>query len=121
MSEIANEATKGENDCPSIAALTKEPKCLRDVQERQARKAHEAEVKYLAEAQVAWAASIDQMRQCELKREKVVADAKAADVKGANVKLVLRPLVQAWEILPAQAAEQWTGICTDAQRFLQSQ
>jgi hypothetical protein len=61
------------------------------------------------------------MRQCEIKREKIVADAKAADVKGANVKLVLRPLVQAWETLPAQATEQWTDICNDAPRFLQPQ
>ena len=39
----------------------------------------------------------------------------------ANVKLVLRPLVQAWEMLPLQAAERWTDICNDAQRFLQPQ
>jgi hypothetical protein len=121
ISANATEASKAANDCPSVAALTKEPKCLRDAQERQARKNHDAEVNYLAEAQVAWAASLGQMRQCELKREKIVADAKAADVKGANVKLVLRPLVQAWEMLPLQAAERWTDICNDAQRFLQPQ
>lgn len=121
ISANGSEANAAITKCPAVDAFTKEPKCVRDAQERRARKDHDAEVKYLAEAQVAWAASLDQMRQCELKREKIVADAKAADVKGANVKLVLRPLVQAWEMLPAQAAERYTAVCEDAQRFLQPQ
>ncbi|HET8699470.1 MAG TPA: hypothetical protein VFO94_18440 [Gammaproteobacteria bacterium] len=58
---------------PNVDAFSKEPKCVRDAQERGARKDHEPEVSYLAEAQVAWAASIAQMQ------------------------LVPRPLVQAWE------------------------
>jgi hypothetical protein len=33
------------------------------------------------------------------------------------VKLVMRPLVLAWE-MPPGAAAQWSGICADAQRRL---
>jgi hypothetical protein len=57
------------------------------------------------------------MLACEVKREAVVKDAKTANVKGANVKLVLRPLVEAWQ-LPSLPVSTWTGICHDAQRYL---
>ena len=59
-----------------------------------------------------------ELRACKVQRETLVADAKTANVRGANVKLVLRPLAVAWEqmmFLPAQ----WSGICESAQRYLQ--
>ncbi|HZF27992.1 MAG TPA: hypothetical protein VE907_02645 [Gammaproteobacteria bacterium] len=121
MSQIATETSAATQKCPNVDAFEKDKKCMAAVQASNVRKVHEAEVKYLQQAQPAWAALVSQMRQCSLEREAIVAEAKAADVKGANVKLVLRPLVQAWEIVPISAAEQWTGICEDAQHFLQPQ
>ena len=121
MEQIANETSAATDKCPNVDAFEKEAKCMAAVQTRNARAVHDAEVKYLQQAQPGWAALVGQMRQCSLEREAIVAEAKAADVKGANVKLVLRPLVQAWEMLPVYATEQWTGICEDAQLFLQPQ
>lgn len=60
---------------------------------------------------------VNTIQMCEAKREAIVKDAKAANVKGANVKLVLRPLVMAWEPPPFVVA-RWTGVCEDAQRYL---
>ena len=63
---------------------------------------------------------ITMINTCETKREAIVKDAKTANVKGANVKLVLRPLVQAWEPVSYVLA-RWTGVCEDAQRRLLEQ
>ena len=103
--------------CPGIPG-GKEPECERRVSADAARKFHEAQRQYLASLSQPFAARVAELRACTVKRETLVADAKTANVRGANVKLVLRPLAVAWEqmmFLPAQ----WSGICESAQRYLQ--
>jgi hypothetical protein len=103
--------------CPGISG-GKEPECERRVNADAARKFHDAQRQYLASVSPPFAARVAELRACTVKREALVADAKSANVRGANVKLVLRPLAVAWEqamFLPAQ----WTGICESAQRYLQ--
>jgi hypothetical protein len=60
---------------------------------------------------------ISEMQECSVKREAVVRDAKTANVRGANVKDVLRPLMLAWQLVPYPVA-QWRGICEAAQANL---
>ena len=103
--------------CPGIPG-GKEPECERRVNADAARKFHDAQRQYLASVSQPFAARVAELRACTVKRETLIADAKSANVRGANVKLVLRPLAVAWEqamFLPAQ----WSGICESAQRYLQ--
>jgi hypothetical protein len=103
--------------CPGIPG-GKEPECERRVNADAARKFHDAQRQFLASLSQPFAARVSTLRACTIKRETIVADAKAANVRGANVKLVLRPLQVAWEqvmFLPAQ----WSGMCETAQRYLQ--
>jgi hypothetical protein len=81
-----------------------------------AHKMDAAQRQFLAKIAQPFAARVATLRTCTVKREAIIADAKAADVRGANVKLVLRPLV-AWEKVMFLPAE-WTGICESSQRRL---
>lgn len=115
-SRIAEEQQNAWNACPGIPG-GKEPACERQVNADAARKLDAAQRQFLASISQPFAARVAAMRACTAKTETLVADAKAANVRGANVKLVLRPLAVAWQqamFLPAE----WTGICESAQRSL---
>lgn len=114
---IAQEEQEAWAACPGIAG-GKEPACERQVEADAARKMAAAQRELLAALSRPFAARVDALRACNVKREAVVADAKTADVRGANVKLVLRPLAVAWQQTMFPAAE-WRGICESAQRYLQ--
>ena len=116
-SRITQEQEAAWNACPGIPG-GKEPECERRVSADAAKKFHDAQRQYLARVSQPFAASVAELRACTVKRETIIADAKAANVRGANVKLVLRPLAVAWEQLMFVPA-QWTGICETAQRYLQ--
>ena len=114
-SRIVQEQEAAWAACPGIPG-GKEPACERQVNADAARKFHEAQRRYLATVSQPFGARVATLKACTVKRESIVTDAKAANVIGANVKLVLRPLAVAWEqvaFLPAQ----WTGICESAQRY----
>jgi hypothetical protein len=102
--------------CPGISG-GKEPACERRVNAEAARKQHDAQRRYLASIAEPFAARVAALRACTSKNEAVVADAKTANVRGANVKLVLRPLVVAWQQAMLVPAE-WSGICESTQRSL---
>ncbi|HUQ50628.1 MAG TPA: hypothetical protein VM692_00315, partial [Gammaproteobacteria bacterium] len=113
---ISEEQQAAWNACPGIPG-GKDAACERRVEADAARKLHDAQRRYLATMSQPFAARIATLRTCTVKREALVADAKAADVRGANVKLVLRPLVLAWQqaaFLPAE----WSSICESAQQSL---
>jgi hypothetical protein len=114
--EISKEQSEGWNKCPGIPG-GKEPACERAVEARAAQQLDAAQRKYLQAASQPFAGLVSQIQACEQKREAIVKDAKAADVRGANVKQMLRPLVAAWELAPF-VTSQWTGICENAQRYL---
>ena len=116
-SRITQEQEAAWNACPGIPG-GKEPECERRVNADAAKKFHDAQRQYLAGVSQPFAARVAELRACTVKRETLIADAKAANVRGANVKLVLRPLAVAWEQLMFVPA-QWTGICESAQRYLQ--
>jgi hypothetical protein len=103
--------------CPGIPG-GKEPECERRVNADAARKFSEAQRRFLVSLSQPFAARVEQLRACTVKRETIVKDAKAANVLGANVKLALRPLAVAWEQVMFLPAE-WSGICETAQRYLQ--
>jgi hypothetical protein len=115
-SRIAEEQQEAWAACPGIPG-GKEPACERQVSADAARKAHAAQRQYLASISQPFAARVAALKTCTVKREALVADAKAANVRGANVKLVLRPLVVAWQQVMFLPAE-WSGICESAQRSL---
>jgi hypothetical protein len=115
-SRIIEEQQNAWNACPGIPG-GKEPACERQVNADTARKLDAAQRQFLASIAQPFASRVAAMRACATKTETLVADAKAANVRGANVKLVLRPLAVAWQqamFLPAE----WTGICESAQRSL---
>jgi hypothetical protein len=120
-SEASNRIAQEQQDawaaCPGIAG-GKEPACERQVEADAARKLAAAQRQFLASVSQPFAARIEAVRACTVKREAVVADAKTANVRGANVKLVLRPLAVAWQQVMFPAAE-WRGLCETAQRYLQ--
>jgi len=116
-SRITQEQEAAWNACPGIPG-GKEPECERRVNADAARKFSEAQRRFLANLSQPFAARVEQLRACTVKRETIVKDAKAANVLGANVKLVLRPLAVAWEQVMFVPAE-WSGICETAQRYLQ--
>jgi hypothetical protein len=116
ISNIGTEQTNAINACPGIPG-GKEPACERAALATAARKTDAAEKRYLAEATPLFAGWVKTISVCEAKREAIVRDAKTANVKGANVELVLRPLVMAWEI-PPYAVARWSGVCDEAQRYL---
>jgi hypothetical protein len=116
LNAVALEESDAWNECPGIAG-GKDPECERAVSASSARKVDEIEKRYLRAITPVFDGMIAQMKSCSVKREAIVKEAHAASVSGANVKLILRPLVLAWE-LPPGAAAQWTGICEDAQRRL---
>jgi hypothetical protein len=116
VGKAAEEQMAAWNACPGIAG-GKEPACERAVNADAGRKEHEAERRYLAAVARPFADSVAKLEACTKSREAIVLDAKAADVRGANVKDVLRPLVLAWDTVPFITA-QWTGICETAQRYL---
>lgn len=113
---IVREQEAAWNACPGIPG-GKEPACERQVNQAAARKTHAAELAYLQTIAPSFASTAQQMKECTVLRESVVVDAKAADVRGANVKEVLQALVLAWE-LPAYALELWSGTCETSQRYL---
>lgn len=115
-SRIIEEQQAAWGACPGIPG-GKEPECERRVSADAARKMHDAQRRYLAALADPFAARLATLESCTEKREALVADAKAANVRGANVKLVLRPLVTAWEQIMFMPAE-WQGICESAQRSL---
>ena len=119
-SEASSRITQEQQDawaaCPGIPG-GKEPDCERRVNADAARKTHDAQRKYLAALADPFAARLATLESCTEKRETIVADAQAANVRGANVKLVLYPLVTAWEQIMFMPAE-WQGICESAQRSL---
>jgi hypothetical protein len=115
-SRISEEQQNAWNACPGIPG-GKEPACERQVNADAARKLDAAQRQFLTSIAQPFASRVAATRACNVKAETLVADAKAANVRGANVKLVLRPLVVAWQqamFLPAE----WTGICESAQRSL---
>lgn len=119
ISNIGTEQTNAINACPGVPG-GKDPACERAALATGARKTDAAEKRYLAEATPLFNDWINTIQMCELKREAIVKDAKTANVKGANVKLVLRPLVMAWEPV-SYVTSRWTGVCEDAQRHLLKQ
>ena len=115
-SRITEEQQEAWAACPGIPG-GKEPACERQVNADAARKMDAAQRQLLASLSQPFAARVAALRTCTVKREAIVADAKAADVRGANVKLVMRPLVVAWQKVMFLPAE-WTGICESGQRYL---
>jgi hypothetical protein len=119
-SEASNRIAEEQQDawaaCPGIPG-GKEPACERQVNADAARKMAAAQQQFLASVSQPFAARIEALRACTVKREAIVADAKAADVRGANVKLVLRPLAVAWQQVMFPVAE-WSGLCETAQRYI---
>jgi hypothetical protein len=115
-SRITQEQEAAWAACPGIPG-GKEPACERQVNADAARKYDAAQRQYLARISPLFAARVATLRTCTVKREAIIADAKAADVRGANVKLVMRPLVVAWQKVMFMPAE-WTGICESGQRYL---
>jgi hypothetical protein len=113
---IAQEQQDAWAACPGIPG-GKEPACERQVNADAARKMAAAQRQFLATLSQPFAARVEALRACTVKREALVADAKAADVRGANVKLVLRPLALAWQQVAFPVAE-WRGLCETAQRYL---
>lgn len=97
------------NACPGIPG-GKEPECERRVAREAAAKADAAERRYLAAIADAYGDLIADFRSCAVSREQLVRDARDANVIGANVKLVLRPLTLTWDAMPFVAA-RWTSIC----------
>lgn len=120
LSEASSRITQEQQEawaaCPGIPG-GKEPECERRVNADAAGKMHDGQRTYLAALAEPFAARLGSLASCTAKREAIVADAKAANVRGANVKLVLRPLVTAWEQIMLLPAE-WQGICESAQRYL---
>jgi hypothetical protein len=116
MDAVARDESDAWNNCPGIAG-GKDPECERAVSAATARKVDEIHRRYLHALTPVFDGMISQMKSCGVKREAIVREAHTANVTGANVKLVLRPLVLAWE-LPPNAMAQWTFICEDAQRRL---
>jgi hypothetical protein len=116
-SRIVEEEQAAWAACPGISG-GKEPACERRVEADAARKRAAAQREFLAAISRPYAARVEALRACTLQREAVVADAKTANVRGANVKLVLRPLTVAWQQIMFPTAE-WRGICESAQRYLQ--
>jgi hypothetical protein len=116
INALALEESDAWNKCPGIAG-GKDPECERAVSASSARKMDEIEKRYLRAITPVFDGMIAQVKACAVKREAIVKEAHSANVSGANVKLVLRPLVLAWD-LPPNAVAQWTGICEDAQRRL---
>lgn len=113
---ISEEQQNAWNACPGIPG-GKEPDCERRVNSDAASKLDAAQRQFLASISQPFASRVTAMRACTAKTEAIVADAKTANVRGANVKLVLRPLAIAWQqamFLPLE----WTGICESAQRNL---
>jgi hypothetical protein len=115
-SRIVEQQQDAWNACPGIPG-GKEPACERQVNADAARKLDAAQRQFLASMSQPFASRVAAMRTCTAKAETLVADAKAANVLGANVKLVLRPLAVAWQQAMYVPAE-WTGICEQAQRYL---
>lgn len=116
LDAIGLEESNAWNACPGISG-GKDPECERAVSTRSAQKLDEMEKRHLRALSPLFGNLISEMQACAVKREAIVKEAHAANVIGANVKLVMRPLVLAWE-LPPGAAAQWSGICADAQRRL---
>src|SRR5262249_48989526 len=117
ISDIQIETTKVINACPGTSGGGKEPKCLNAATAAGQRKLNDAELKWLKAMNAPFNGWMQPMLACEAKREAVIKDAKAANVKGANVKLVMRPLVEAWQ-LTSTPVYTWAGICKEAQRYL---
>lgn len=119
-SEASNRIAQEQQDawaaCPGIAG-GKEPACERQVEADAARKLAAAQRAFLTSVSRPFAARVETVRACTLAREAVVADAKTANVRGANVKLVLRPLTLSWQQIMYPAAE-WRSICESAQPHL---
>jgi hypothetical protein len=115
-SRIVEEQQDAWNKCPGIPG-GKEPACERQVNAEAARKTDAAQRVFLAAVSQPFANRVATLRTCTVQRETIVADAKAANVRGANVKLALRPLVVAWQqimLLP----NEWIGICESAKNNL---
>jgi hypothetical protein len=113
---IAEEEQAAWNACPGISG-GKEPACERRVEADAARKRAAAQREFLTSLSRPFGARVAALEGCTVKREAVVADAKAANVRGANVKLALRPLTLSWQEVMFPVAE-WRGICESAQPYL---
>jgi hypothetical protein len=113
LGAIALEESNAWNACPGIAG-GKDPECERAVSAGTANKVDAIEQRYLKAMTPVFANSMSQMHTCALKAEAIVKEAHAANVAGANVKLVLRPLAVAWD-LPPMAANLFTSICSESQ------
>lgn len=113
---IAQEEQAAWAACPGISG-GKEPACERRVEADAARKRAAAQREFLTSMSRPFGARVAALEGCTVKREAVVADAKAANVRGANVKLALRPLTVSWQEVMFPVAE-WRGICESAQRYL---
>lgn len=115
-SRITQEQMDAWNKCPGIPG-GKEAACERQVNAEAARKMDAAQRAFLAAMSQPFANRVATLRTCTVKREAIVADAKTANVRGANVKLALRPLVVAWQQLMLLPNE-WIGMCESAQNNL---
>jgi hypothetical protein len=117
QSRIVQEQQTAWSACPGIAG-GKDPACERRVEADAARKLAEAERRYLTTMAQPFADRTSALQTCIVKREALVKDAKTANVRGANIQAVLRPLVVSWENLPL-VTSHWTSICDEAKRVLQ--
>lgn len=113
---IAEEEQAAWNACPGISG-GKDPACERRVEADAKRKRAAAQREHLASLARPFGARVAELERCTLAREAVIADAKTANVRGANVKLALRPLTVSWQEVMFPVAE-WRGICESAQPYL---
>jgi hypothetical protein len=113
---IAAEQEKAWNACPGIPG-GKEPACEQAVERDAARRLHDSERQFLAATAPLFARRLAVVKECTAQREALLRDARAADVRGANVLDVLQVLSVAWERAQPLPLE-WQGICENAQRAL---
>jgi hypothetical protein len=113
---IADEQEQAWNACPGIPG-GKEPACERAVEQDAARKRHDSERQFLAAAAPLFARRLAVVQDCTAQREALLRDARAADVRGANVLDVLQVLSVAWERAQPLPLE-WQAICENAQQAL---
>lgn len=113
---IAEEEERAWNACPGIPG-GKEPTCEQAVERDAARKRHDSERQYLAATAPLFAERLAVVKDCTAQREALVRDARAADVRGANIHDVLQVLAAAWERAQPLPLE-WQAICENAQQAL---
>lgn len=113
---IAEEQQNAWNACPGIPG-GKEPACEQAVERDAARKLHDSERQFLTAAAPSFARRLEVVKKCTGQREELLRDARAADVRGANILDVLQVLSVAWERAQPLPLE-WQAVCENAQQAL---